>query len=221
MKFAMFFMCVLLSIGFVSGIYAVTDDFNDGNDDGWTQIQGTWSVKNGEYVQEDTEWTSTDTNETYHRSYFGDESWENYTFEAKIRIEQGGDLAPIIGIFFRVTEKSENGDYYYFRLDTRPAEGPALIKSPNTILLENMAKPAVVGQDYILKVDVSGNNIKCYIDGQLEIELQDDSFPMGAVGVGTFNTDGYFDDVIVDDGDVASAVSTKGKLATTWASIKN
>ncbi len=221
MKFTMFFMCVLLSIGFVSGIYAITDDFDDGNDDGWTQIQGVWSVQNGEYVQEDTEWASTDTNETYHRSYFGDESWENYTLEAKIRIEQSGDLAPIIGIFFRVTEKSASGDYYYFRLDTRPAEGPALIKSPNTILLENMEKPAVVGQDYILKVDVSGNNIKCYIDGQLEIELQDDSFSMGAVGVGTFNTDGYFDDVIVSGGDVVSAVSTGGKLATTWASIKN
>jgi len=214
-------MCVLLSLAFVNGIYAITDDFGDGNDNGWSQIQGVWSVKNGEYVQEDTVWTSTSTNETYHRSYFGDESWENYTLQAKVRIEKGGDLAPIIGIFFRVTEKSASGDYYYFRLDTRAAEGPCLIKSPNTILQENKSKPAVIGQNYILKVDVNGDNIKCYIDGQLEIELQDNSFSKGAVGVGTFNTDGYFDDVIVSGGDIVSAVSTKGKLTTTWASIKN
>jgi len=32
------------------------EDFDDGNDDDWTQIQGVWSVKNGEYVQEDTDW---------------------------------------------------------------------------------------------------------------------------------------------------------------------
>lgn len=220
MKFATFCLCVFLSVGFVGGIYAISDNFNDGNDNGWTQIQGTWSVKNGEYVQADTAWASTATNETYHRSYYGDVNWANYTIEAKVRIDKGGDLAPIIGIFFRVTEKSPAGDYYYFRLDTRPAEGPCLVKSPNTILQENMAKPASIGQNYVLKVDVNGDNIKCYIDGQLEIELQDNSFPMGAVGVGTFNTDGYFDDVTISGGDVVSAVSSKGKLATTWASIK-
>lgn len=220
MKFAVLCMCVLLSIGFANRIYAITEDFSDG-DDGWTQIQGSWSVKNGEYVQEDPDWTTTTTNETYHRSYYGDETWANYTVEAKVRIDSGGDLAPIIGIFFRVTEKSEAGDYYYFRLDTRPAEGPALVKSPNTILQENMEKPANVGQEYILKVEVSGDNIRCYVDGQLEIELQDDSFPMGAVGVGTFNTDGYFDDIVIGGDDVMAAVSANDKLATTWASIKN
>ena len=84
-----------------------------------------------------------------------------------------------------------------------------------------MEKPANIGQDYVLKVDVNGDNIKCYIDGQLEIELQDSSFPMGAVGVGTFNTDGHFDDVVIGGDDVITSVSSKGKLATTWASIKN
>lgn len=221
MKYAMFGLCVLLSIGLVNGVDAITDDFEDGNDDGWTPIQGTWSVQNGEYVQEDVEWTTTATNETYHRSFYGDETWANYTFEAKVRIDSGGDVAPIIGIFFRVTEKSANGDYYYFRLDTRPAEGPALVKSPNEILQENMEKPANIGQDYVLKVDVNGDNIKCYIDGQLEIELQDASFPMGAVGVGTFDTDGYFDDVVLTGDGTVTPVSAKGKLAVAWASIKN
>jgi hypothetical protein len=221
MRFSIFCLCVFLSVSFVSGIYAITDDFNDGNDTGWTQILGTWSVNNGEYVQTETAFASTATNDTYLRSFFGDVNWVNYTFEAKVRIENGGTVAPIIGIFFRVTDKSATGDYYYFRLDTRAAEGPALIKSPNTILQENMTKPANAGQNYVLKVDVTGDNIKCYIDGQLEIELQDSSFSKGAVGVGTFNTEGHFDDVNVISKDVTSAVSMNGKLTTTWASIKN
>ena len=222
MKIAVFCMCVLLSLIFINGTYALIDDFNDGNDSGWDQIQGTWSVQDGEYVQEDTEWTTTGTHETYTRSFFGEENWDNYTLEAKVRMEGGGETAAIVGIFFRVTEISETGDYYYFRLDARAAEGPALIKSPNTILQENMAKPSELGQDYILKVEVDGDNIKCYIDGELEIELQDGSFPTGAIGVGTFNTEGYFDDVSVNgDGIATNAVSVKGKLTTTWASIKS
>ncbi len=221
MRSAIFCTCVFLSIGFVSTTGALIDDFNDGKDDGWDRIQGDWSVIAGEYAQEDIEYTTTATYETYTRSFFGDESWTDYTLEAKVRIEEGGDLAPIIGIFFRVTEKTEIGDYYYFRLDARPAEGPCLIKSPNTIILENLAKPCELEQDYILKVEVEGENISCYIDGELEIEIQDASFPQGAIGVGTFNANGHFDDVRVNGENIApDAVSSEGKLATTWAGIK-
>jgi hypothetical protein len=221
MKFTILFLCILMSLGFVSGIYALIDDFNDGKDDGWKQIQGKWSVKNKEYAQEETAWTTTATNETYHRSFFGDVNWTDYTVEAKVRIEKGGELAPIIGVFFRVTDKSEKGDYYYFRLDQRPAEGPCLIKSPNTILLENKSKPCEIGVDYILKVEVKGDTFKCYIDNKLEMEVIDKSFASGAIGVGTFNADGRFDNVSVNGpGIAANLVSAEGKLTATWASIK-
>lgn len=220
MRIAMFCMCVALSLGFAGGLCALIDDFNDGNDNGWDQIQGDWSVKGGEYIQLDTEWTVTDTNETYARSFFGSTEWTDYTLEAKVRMEGGGETAAIVGIFFRVTKIAPDGDYYYFRLDARAAEGPALVKSPNTILQENMGFPSEFGQDYILKVEVKGDNIACYIDGELEIELQDDSFPNGAVGVGTFNTEGYFDNVSVEGPGIAP-ISARGKLTTTWASIKS
>ncbi|MBD3181537.1 DUF1080 domain-containing protein [Candidatus Poribacteria bacterium] len=221
MKIILFCSCVFLSLIFTDGVFALIDDFNDGNDSGWNRIQGEWSIDNGEYVQSETEWTTTTTNETYTRSFFGNENWTDYTLEAKVRMEGGGETAAIVGIFFRVTEKTPEGDYYYFRLDARAADGPALIKSPNTILQENVNKPSELEQDYILKVEVEGDNIKCYIDGELEIELQDDSFPSGAVGVGTFNTQGYFDDVSVNgEGIAPNPVSSEGKLAATWALIK-
>lgn len=221
MKLFIFCICIFLIICFVNTIYALTDNFNDGNDNGWKPIQGKWSVKNGKYVQEEIKWTTTTTYETYTRSFFGEVNWENYVCEAKVRIEKGGELAPIIGIFFRVTEKSEKGDYYYFRLDARAAEGPALIKSPNTIIIENRAKPCKLNQDYILKVEVNGDSIKCYIDGKLEIEAQDKSFMKGAIGVGTFNAEGHFDDVTVNGEGIPMAVSPKQKLTTSWALIKS
>ena len=90
------------------------------------------------------------------------------------------------------------------------------------MLLENKPKGAKLDQDYVLRVEVTGDNFKCYIDDKLEMEFNDKSFTKGAIGVGTFNTGGYFDDVSVNGkGIAANAVSMKGKLATTWASLKD
>jgi len=119
MKFVTLCLCILVSLIFVNSIYALIDDFNDGKDNGWKPIQGKWSVIKGEYAQEDTVWTTTATHDTYTRSFFGDENWTDYTLEAKVRIEKGGELAPIIGIFFRVVKKSETGDYYYDLLNQK------------------------------------------------------------------------------------------------------
>jgi len=220
MRFTIFCLCAFFLLGFTSGVFALTDNFNDGNAADWKPIQGKWSVKKGEYVQEDLKWTTTATHETYTRSYFGEEDWEEDTFEAKVRIEEGGELAPIVGIFFRVTEKSDTGDYYLFRLDARASEGPGLIKAPNVTVKINNNKPAEIGRDYILKVEVKGDNIKCYVDGKIEIDLQDNSFPQGAIGVGTFNAEGHFDDVTVNGKNIPSGVSPTGKLSTFWGKIK-
>ena len=220
MRFTIFYVCILSLLSLTHGVYALTENFDDGNDKDWEPIQGTWDVKNQVYVQEDLPWTTTTTHDTYNRSYFGEVDWTDYTFEAKVRIEEGGPLAPIVGVFFRVTEKSPTGDYYYFRLDERPSEGPGLIKAPNVTMQINNNNPAEIGRDYLMKVEVEGNSIKCYVDGELEIDLEDDAFPAGAIGVGTFNAEGHFDDITVNGPDIPLTVSPKEKLARTWGFIK-
>jgi len=220
MTIRFFCVCVLIAFGLAFCADALTDNFEDGKDDGWKPIQGDWAVEKQEYVQKDTVWTTTTTHETYHRAYFGEEDWTDYTVEAKVRIEEGGELAPIVGIFFRVTEKSALGDYYYFRLDERPSEGPGLIKAPNVTMQINNNDPAEIGRDYVLKVEVNGNSIKCYVDGNLEIDVVDDAFPQGAIGVGTFNAVGHFDDVTVNGPGIPLAVSPEEKLPRTWGLVK-
>ena len=220
MKLLILCMCVFVALNFTLAVEALTENFDDGKDDDWKPIQGKWEVKKQEYTQESDVWTTTTTHETYHRSYFGEEDWTDYTLEAKVRIEKGGDLAPIIGIFFRVTEKSPTGDYYYFRLDERASEGPGLIKAPNVTMQINNNDPAKIGRDYVLKVEVKGNSIKCYVDGKLEIDVEDDAFPEGAIGVGTFNAEGHFDDVMVNGPGIPLAVSPREKLPHVWGIIK-
>ena len=61
----------------------------------WTPLQGEWTVKNNKYIQKDVEFLNTANCTTYHRSYIGDENWTDYTVEAKVRITEGGPVAPI------------------------------------------------------------------------------------------------------------------------------
>ena len=211
----------LMLFALAHGALALTETFETGKAADWTEIQGDWEVSKGKYTQVDTIWTTTGTHETYHRSYFGEESWDDYTVEATVRIDEGGDLAPIIGIFFRVTEKSEIGDYYYFRLDERASEGPGLIKAPNQTMQINGGFPAEIGRDYVLRVEVQGSDIKCYVDGVLEIEVTDDTFPAGAVGVGSFDAASSFDNVTVSGDGVATAVESGGKLPSVWARLRS
>ena len=152
-------------------------------------------------------------------------SWTDYTVEAKVRITEGGPLAPIVGIFFRVNgDNPKKGlmecNYYYFRLDQRAAEGPCLIKSPNKIIEIHKAKPCKLDKNYVLKAVVKGSSIKCYIDGKLEFDVKDDSFPKGSVGVGTFNAGASFDNLTVEGPEIPQAVDSKDKLAQIWSAIK-
>ena len=191
----------------------------------WRPLQGEWTVKNKKYEQKDVKWSSTANCTTYHRSYIGDENWTDYTLEAKVRIEEGGPLAPIVGIFFRVNgDNPKKGEmecnYYYFRLDQRAAEGPCLIKSPNKILQITKGKPCKLKTDYVLKVEAKGSNIKCYIDDKLEFDVKDKSFPKGAIGVGTFNAGASFDNLTVEGPEIPQAVDVGDKLTQIWANIK-
>ena len=134
-------------------------------------------------------------------------------------------LAPIVGIFFRVNgDNPKKGEmecnYYYFRLDQRAAEGPCLIKSPNKILQITKGKPCKLKTDYVLKVEAKGASIKCYIDDKLEFDINDKSFPQGAIGVGTFNAGASFDHLTVEGPEIPQAVDVGDKLTQIWANIK-
>jgi hypothetical protein len=86
MRLWCFCLCVVLSFGFAQVGHSLIDNFDDGNDDGWDQIQGDWGVDDREYAQGDVDWTTTATHETYHRSYFGD---RRLTLTRKVLWRQG------------------------------------------------------------------------------------------------------------------------------------
>lgn len=228
---ALIYVCLFLILPLP--VFGLIDNFNDGNDIGWTVIQGDWKVRNNKYVQSDTVWTSTNTHETYHRTFIGDVNWANYTVEVDLTIDNPGELAPIAGIFIRVSEKSATGNYYFFRIDLRADAPPGAIQSPNHIFdgtairlegadakFNDMEKANVT---YRLKVIADGDHFRYYIDNELMLDIVDqfDPFMTGAVGLGTFNAGASFDNFSVIGEGIPNSVSREGKLAVCWSSLKN
>ena len=232
MKVLISLACASLVLIFGFSALALIDDFGDGRDDGWTVIQGDWLVKDGKYVQQDTEWVTTETNETYHRTFLGDVNWTDYTVEVDLTIDEPGELAPIAGIFIRVTEKSDAGNYYLFRIDLRPTSGPGAIQAPNHIFngLEIKLEAAdpqfddmeEEGVKYHLKVVAEGNHFMYYINDELLLDTVDDFDPFlsGAVGLGTFNAGASFDNFQVEGTNVPRMVSSESKLTARWGMLK-
>jgi hypothetical protein len=83
-----------------------------------------------------------------------------------------------------------------------------------------MAQPAEIGVDYVLKVEVEGDAIRCYIDGVLEIDVTDGDFSNGAIGVGTFDAVGHFDNVSVNGEGIPRPVAPRGNLPVVWGRLR-
>jgi hypothetical protein len=76
---------------------------------------------------------------------------------------------------------------------------------------------------YTLKIEVAGNSIKAYLDGELEIDTNNDAHAEGGIAFeGEANSIMRFDDLVVEgDGIPSSPVDAKGKLASQWGKIKS
>ncbi|WP_413408806.1 family 43 glycosylhydrolase [Paenibacillus amylolyticus] len=172
----------------------MVDDFNDGNDNGWTRFEGNWSVIGGELDSAG--------NGVFGKTTIGKESWADYTVESDIKlIDTSGDA----GILFRVNNPSNgkvlanNPDYvqaYY-----------AFIKPDGVYLgkmnygyeqLASVPLSIASGIWQHMKVVTSGTTIRVYVEDMntSKITYKDNSmnpFTHGKVGLRTMNNHTRFD----------------------------
>lgn len=193
-------------------------------------------MKDGRYIQNDIPMPAagTGTMECFNRSFVGDVNWSDYTVEVDLIIEEPGEAAPIAGIFVRVAEKSDEGQYYFFRIDTRSDWGPGAVEAPNNNFAGQNGGQMEGGLDpefmtleeneveYHLKVVAEGNHFLYFVDDELILDITDDVDPIlnGAVGVGTFNCCASFDNLEVTGADVPGDVSIEDNLAIYWGMLK-
>ena len=189
-------------------------DFEDGADGG-DAPNGLWEVNDGEYQEVSGA-------EPAMHSVIGEEDWDNYVIEAKVRIDVGNWA----GIAFRVQSDFEYYIYYMNvpdnkselwqhndgAFDTR--QNLADIPGVN-ILIENEVF-------HELRVVVEGDTFQLWVDGELQSEDVNGTYSTGKIGVWAWSTQASFDDVTVTGDGIKDtlAVESEGKLATAWGRMK-
>jgi hypothetical protein len=167
----------------ITGIFTGwQDDFNDGNADGWTMGEGSWSVQNNAYANSGSGRTS---------SWAGQLDWDDISLTADITPGSGTD----VWIIFRVQDAS---NYYLFTLQN----GGALYKlvgGSYTKIADASGANFAAGTTYSIEVETSGSSITIYSGGTQILSVSDNQFSAGYVGFGSNGASGTFDNVKVAD----------------------
>ena len=210
-------LIALLSVGVSAPALAGTQlwDFEEKHDD-WEVANGNWEIKGGIYQLEK--------GGKAEHTLVGEEAWDDYTVEAKIRLDEGNWA----GLIFRAQSEME---YYVYYLnipnnkselwrhnkgawDTRNAINSNIPATKN-VQIENE-------EWYDVKVIVEGDTFQLHINGELQGELEDATYKTGMIGVWGWETGASFDDVTITGDNVIDtlAVDPDQKLATTWGRLK-
>ena len=177
----------------------INQDFDDGQSLGWTFYKGDWSVKDG--------WYSVESTAKDKSVYYNDEITENFTIEGKITVSDGGEGS----LLFNVRNAIGGGNSfegYAAGIDTtgkvwlnrydvdwnESGESPIY----STTELQSKSMPIENGSVYQMKIVSNAGKIQVYVNGQLILEAEDDTYTNGFIGVrGGENNTVKFDDIIV------------------------
>jgi hypothetical protein len=172
----------------------------------WKEEGGKWKVENGVYVGEQL-------NAVEGVTLIGEANWTDLTLEATVRNAQGNWMALVVRWI------DVNNHYgWWVNLGNSTAEwwvktGAYAQQDSGAIRLNK--------KEYKLKIVVKGDTFKGYYNDQLIATMEHKNHKQGRVGLLVWEGSSSFDDInIIGPGIPGLAVNPKGKLATTWASIK-
>ena len=209
-------LTVLLGVAFSLPTFAGTQlwDFEEDHKD-WKVANGEWEIKGGVY--------HVDRGGQAEHSLIGEEDWDDYTIEAKVRLDEHNWA----GIVFRAESEME---YYVYYLNVpnnktelwRHKEGGWAARD-NIAQIPAVDKVKIENGEWIdMKVVVEGSEFQIHLNGKLQGEHEDNTYKTGQVGVWAWETEASFDDFTVYGDNIVDtlAVDAKDKLATTWGRLK-
>jgi len=209
-----------LIVIFLTNAAALTWDFEKKEQlDHWETINGKWEIEKGQLKG------------TLGPDYMGavcvfegSDDWTDYTFEAKTTVEEGKYT------YWMVRVQSDPLSYYAFE---RSHSNSATIwrrdAGTHTKLAAGPALQAGHLETHLWKMEVKGDQISVFLDGDLLVEAEDNTYKKGTVGFGGHSLGSdtgknviLFDDVSVNGPGIPESlsVSPSGKLALTWGEVK-
>jgi len=163
------------------------DDFDDGVITIWQALTGSCAwLESGGVLS-----TANSGSEQWCIQYVGDQSWDNYILEAKVKGNSGVDKV----LVFRIQDAN---NYYAVNLRSDyPSPGIdqiAFDKMENGIYLADVYTvdfPSGNGIWYPVRIDCEGDNFSVFVNGQLILEYTDSNNPFLTGGVGMACWTGY------------------------------
>jgi len=162
-----------------------SDDFNDGNANGWTTSGGSWSVSSGVYSQSGTSASA--------KALAGSTTWTTVTVSARVRPNTFSTSSSRgVGIAARAQSTS---NFYALVLTPNSVQ----IRKGATTALASAAFSATTGTFYTLTLSATGSSLVGRVNGNQLVSASDSSFTTGRAGLLANFTAGSFDDVVVSD----------------------
>ena len=218
------FALLLLCISFSAVPSALAEEhvwtFDEDASD-WSTPNGSWVVEDGVYKQR-TRWGEAQ------KALVDEATWVDHTLEAKVRIDDGHWG----GIVFRAQNEFE---YYVYLICPKENKSELWRHKRSTAFKDGFEARDEIEHDiepigltltrnawFTLRVVVTGSRIAVAINDIEQGIFFDDTYPVGRIGVWTWDTQASFDDVAVKGSTAATltAIEPRGKLATSWAHLK-
>jgi len=158
--------------------------------------------------------------------YFGGEDWTDYRLEVRARKIDG----PYFHLFVRTQEPTQ--DFYFMEISYNSNTNSVFeFTGGNATEITGGDRPARPestdtdgGDAYTIVMEVEGNTIRTFIDGELMVETTDDTYANGRPGLGGRTSTVWYEYVEITGPDIdegITSVESTGKLAVTWGALKN
>lgn len=178
---------IVLAAAFAARADAATllsDNFDDGNADGWSKSGGSWSVVSGAYQQSGT---SADA-----KAQAGSTSWTTQTVTARVRPIAFSNSTRAVGVAARAQSMSS----FYSLVLT--GSGSVQLRR-GTTMLASAPLPVSTGTWYTLSLTASGSSLTGSVNGVQLVSAGDGAYANGRAGLVTSYASAAFDDVVVSD----------------------
>jgi pectate lyase C len=169
-----------------------SDNFDDGNANGWSTQNGSWSVSqdNGNYS-----YYQSSSNEG--RAWAGNASWTNYSVEADVKIVNfnGSNRAYVAGRW------KDANNFYAASLYNSSGGKLEIRKKVNgsTSTLTSKAFPLTTNKWYKVKLEMNGSTIRMYVDGVLQLTATNSDLSSGMIGLVGYKAATRYDNIVVSD----------------------
>lgn len=202
-----------------AGAMSFTDDFQDGNQNGWDTRSGSWVVGSTAAVEHvltvgnnlSGPWISPD-----------GISGTDQDLSADVQAREGNQA----GLLVRTTDTSQDPRGYYAAIDTNK-DALLLMRAGTWDSLNSCTVGLATGQvslptalerahTYRLRLTAIGSTVSVYLDGTLRMQCTDATTTSGGVGLRTYQAEGQFDNVAYTGVGSASETFERGSLAA-WS----